>query len=56
VNNRHTLDKKMLKDNFGYEVIDIQVEPFMSLNYGERVQWLREKIAEKRMANKFIDK
>lgn len=46
----------MLKDNFGYEVIDIYVESFMCLNYGERVQWLREKITEKRIANKFIDK
>lgn len=26
INNRHALNKKILKDNFGYEVIDIRVE------------------------------
>lgn len=41
INNRHILDKKLLKENFGFEVIDLETDHFLKMGYGERIQWLR---------------
>lgn len=40
----------MLKDHFGYIVIDVEVAEFVKLGYGERLEWIRDCIREARVS------